>query len=254
MNVCSLLAGRALADHAEGTGCRCCLCAAAQPAAARGARCCLPLRPALCPPACCRTAPCPCQLHLWCRVATAACALCCATCRRCSRPRCRQSAWWQRSCTSSLERATGHAARAVRVCPASLCCWGCSWQGTSVLAGALPLTAGDSCTGIPHFCTSSLLGLQRSWAGRGQQNGLWCHVILMHVACPPHLDPLAHIAGSFCDWILVPEAPEMLIVENAAEDARFQDNPFVKGDPRIRFYAGAPLVATRDGHRYGTLW
>lgn len=52
----------------------------------------------------------------------------------------------------------------------------------------------------------------------------------------------------------MPEAPEMLIVENAAEDARFRDNPFVKGDPRIRFYAGAPLVATRDGHRYGTLW
>ncbi|PRW44843.1 prolyl endopeptidase-like isoform A [Chlorella sorokiniana] len=60
-------------------------------------------------------------------------------------------------------------------------------------------------------------------------------------------------AGSFCDWILVPEAPEMLIVENAAEDARFRDNPYVKGDPRICFYAGAPLVATRDGHRYGTL-
>lgn len=27
-------------------------------------------------------------------------------------------------------------------------------------------------------------------------------------------------AGSFCEWILVPEAPELLIVENAVEDVR----------------------------------
>lgn len=62
------------------------------------------------------------------------------------------------------------------------------------------------------------------------------------------------VAGSFCDWILVPEAPEMLIVENALEDARFRSHPYVVNAPGIRFYAGAPLVATQDGHRYGTLW
>jgi diguanylate cyclase (GGDEF)-like protein/PAS domain S-box-containing protein len=41
-------------------------------------------------------------------------------------------------------------------------------------------------------------------------------------------------------------------VENAAQDARFADNPFVTGEPGIRFYAGAPVVL-RSGHAVGTL-
>lgn len=60
-------------------------------------------------------------------------------------------------------------------------------------------------------------------------------------------------AGSFCEWILVPEAHELLVVENAAADVRFKNNIYVAGEPHIRFYAGAPLVATVGGHRYGTL-
>ncbi|KAL4448329.1 hypothetical protein ABPG75_005548 [Micractinium tetrahymenae] len=61
-------------------------------------------------------------------------------------------------------------------------------------------------------------------------------------------------AGSFCEWILVPEAPELLVVEDAAEDVRFKTNQFVVGEPHIRFYAGAPLIATMGSSlRYGTL-
>lgn len=55
---------------------------------------------------------------------------------------------------------------------------------------------------------------------------------------------------SFCTHAI--EQSDVLIVRDAREDARFAGNPFVVGDPHIRFYAGAPLV-TEDGHRLGAL-
>ncbi len=55
---------------------------------------------------------------------------------------------------------------------------------------------------------------------------------------------------AFCDHTIKENG--LMVVEDAAQDKRFQDNPLVTGDPNIRFYAGVPLQAP-GGATIGTL-
>lgn len=60
-----------------------------------------------------------------------------------------------------------------------------------------------------------------------------------------------HREVAFCaHTILDPGQP--LVVNDMREDPRFSDNPFVTGEPRAVFYAGAPLV-TREGYPLGSI-
>jgi K+-sensing histidine kinase KdpD len=56
---------------------------------------------------------------------------------------------------------------------------------------------------------------------------------------------------SFCGHA-INNPSEPLIIEDASEDVRFEDNPLVVGDTHIRFYAGFPIV-NEDGYALGTI-
>ncbi len=55
---------------------------------------------------------------------------------------------------------------------------------------------------------------------------------------------------SFCGHAVHSSTP--FVVQDAALDPRFSDNPLVTGAPHIRFYMGFPLE-TKEGYRLGTL-
>jgi PAS domain S-box-containing protein len=55
---------------------------------------------------------------------------------------------------------------------------------------------------------------------------------------------------SFCNHTI--QEKELLIIPDATKDARFASNPYVLGNPNVRFYAGVPLQS-REGYGIGSL-
>lgn len=55
---------------------------------------------------------------------------------------------------------------------------------------------------------------------------------------------------SFCGHAIL--QPEIFVIPDARQDARFADNPIVTGEPHVIFYAGAPFTEP-TGHTIGTL-
>lgn len=58
------------------------------------------------------------------------------------------------------------------------------------------------------------------------------------------------LGGSFCVHAI--QTDGVTVISDARLDERVRDNPYVTGEPGIRFYAGAPLT-TSDGYRIGTV-
>ena len=73
-----------------------------------------------------------------------------------------------------------------------------------------------------------------AWVKRGPQAGL--------SEAPRNL--------SFCNHTIMHD--EVFVVNDAKADRRFTDHPYVKADPPLRFYAGAPFV-TEPGIRIGSI-
>lgn len=55
---------------------------------------------------------------------------------------------------------------------------------------------------------------------------------------------------SFCQYAI--QQDDLLVINDATKDSRFDNNPLVHEFPNVRFYAGAPLIV-KNGVKLGTL-
>ena len=98
---------------------------------------------------------------------------------------------------------------------------------------AITRAAADLC-GVP-IALISLIDAQRQW-------------FKSNFGLPGASETPRHLA--FCDHAIRDDA--LMEVPDATRDERFASNPFVTGEPDVRFYAGAPIVLP-DGERIGTV-
>ncbi len=65
------------------------------------------------------------------------------------------------------------------------------------------------------------------------------------------LDFTSTMKSPFCTQAVLADC-DLMVVNDATKDNRFNKDPQVTGYPNVRFYAGAPLICP-EGHRLGTL-
>ena len=67
--------------------------------------------------------------------------------------------------------------------------------------------------------------------------------------------PVVQPRKSFCSYVVMPDCPDVFVVEDTTADARFQQWSIVAKPPFVRFYAGTPLIITTESSQFkiGTL-